>query len=189
MSVNLFLTGPMRYGKSTLLSTIIKKTGVSIGGYFVQRLMADGATKAFRLADISCEPYIPDIELSDLEGRDIQTYSDLIGIFNENTTWHPEVFENTGVSIIRQSLSKKKQFLLMDEIGRIELKAPHFQEAVFDALIGWPTVLGVLKQENNQFLDAIRNRDDVFVLDLNYISHEAAAIQIIHSLIIQDTGG
>jgi Predicted nucleotide kinase len=173
MPANVFLTGPIRLGKSTLLSQVITESGLPVGGYFVQRLMQAGRTMAFRLADAACEPYIPDIEV-----RKIDKYADIIGYIGEKMTWHPEVLEEKGTALIRQALSAGKPLVLMDELGRIELKAPGFQQAVFDALDSQQLVLGVLKQESNAFLDAIRSREDVLVLDLNHMTHDKALLEL-----------
>lgn len=169
MPANVFLTGPIRFGKSTLLSQIITESGLPVGGYFVQRLMQAGRTMAFRLADAACEPYIPDIEV-----RELDKHADIIGYIGEKMAWHPEVLEEKGTVLIRQALSAGGHLVLMDELGRIELKAPGFQQAVFEALDSQQLVLGILKQESNAFLDAIRSRPDVVVLDLNHMTHPAA---------------
>ncbi|MEA4924520.1 MAG: nucleoside-triphosphatase [Syntrophomonadaceae bacterium] len=169
MPANVFLTGPIRFGKSTLLSQAISESSLPMGGYFVQRLIQAGRTMAFRVADIAHEPYIPDIEV-----REIDKYTDIIGYIGDQMTWHPEVLEEKGTALIRQALSTEKTLVLMDELGRIELKAPGFRQAVFDALDSQQLVLGVLKQESNAFLDAIRSRENVLVLDLNHMTHQAA---------------
>jgi nucleoside-triphosphatase len=159
----------MRYGKSTLLGAVIEESGLSVGGYFVQRLMLEGQTRAFRLADAALEPYIPDKEVSD-----INKFRNIIGYIGDKMVWHPEILEKEGTSIIRRSLMAGRPLLLMDELGRIELQAPGFQQAVFEALDSSQPVLGVLKLESNVFLDAIRSRPDVRIFDLTIMSHQNA---------------
>lgn len=171
--MNIFLTGPIRYGKSTLLGQIILESGSPVAGYFIQRLIAEGQTRAFHLVDISSEPYVPDLEV-----EDVNEYANIIGYIGERMSWHPEILENAGAQIIRQALSDQAPLLLMDELGRIELQAPGFQQAVFDALGSRQTVLGVIKPEHNAFLDAIRSRDDVVILDLNKITYQDALMEL-----------
>lgn len=169
---NLFLTGPKRFGKSTLLGRIINKMTRPAGGYFIQRLFIDGQTRAFRMADAACEAYIPDLVVEHLQG-----YDDIMAYCGDQMQLFPEVFEHKGVALIQKAL-ERKQLILMDELGRIELKAPQFRQMVFTALDSKSRVVGVLKQEQNEFLNAIRERADVNILDLRYITHEDAAVQI-----------
>lgn len=177
MPANVFLTGPIRFGKSTLLSRAVSESGLPVGGYFVQRLMIEGQTRAFHLADVSIEPYVPDLEVAGID-----KYRNIIGHIGREISWHPEVLDEQGASMIRQSLIGDKQLILMDELGRIELKAWNFQIAVREALDSRQLVLGVLKPEGNIFLDAIRNRKDVVVLDLTQMSHQAAHLAIRRSI-------
>lgn len=173
MPANLFLTGPMRFGKSTLLNSIIAQTGISVSGYFIQRQLVNGQTRAFRMMDASIESYVPDIET-----EQIHNDADTIGYIGDNLSWHPEVFEDKGVSIIKKSLLGKKSFILMDELGRIEVIAPKFRKMVFEALDSEQPVIGILKQENNEFLNAIRQRPDVTIVDLNNMTHQQARSKI-----------
>ena len=173
MPPNVFLTGPMRCGKSTLLSKVIAESGLPAGGYFVQRLMMGSQTRAFHLVDVSCEPYVPDLEV-----RTIDNYTNIIGYINGKMIWHPEVLDEKGTSIIRQALFDRKSVVLMDEIGRIELKAPGFQQAIFEALDSKQMVIGVIKPEKNNFLDTIRGREDVLILDLSQMTHKAALLEL-----------
>lgn len=162
MTNNLFITGRIRSGKSTLLKSMVDPIIALTGGYFVQRLFIRGETKGFRLVDITQESYQPDRQMQDLED-----FSGLIAVLGEggkNCCY--ETFHTMGVSILNQA-SREKQLILMDELGRIETKVPEFTQAVFQVLDSTIPVLGVIKKETNPFLDRIRARPDVQVIDLD----------------------
>ena len=73
MLTNLFLQGPRRIGKSTLLRSVLEEIRGEVGGYFVQRLFCRGEHVGFRLVDVeSREPYAlnREIDPGDLEVLD-----------------------------------------------------------------------------------------------------------------------
>ncbi|MCR4441857.1 MAG: hypothetical protein QHH10_06665 [Peptococcaceae bacterium] len=53
MASNLFLTGPKRCGKSTLIRSCVKPYLERVGGFFVQRVMNGANCLAFRLLELS----------------------------------------------------------------------------------------------------------------------------------------
>ncbi|MEA1959885.1 MAG: nucleoside-triphosphatase [Bacillota bacterium] len=172
MIKNLFITGQKRMGKSTLLRNQIKAVQHMTGGFFVQRLFIDGRCAAFRMADITVEEYLPDLQVDTLD-----EYSDFISILEPNKTICLKTFENQGSAIL-QKARMERRIVLMDELGRLEMKAPGFMEEVRRTLDSDVPVLGVMKKESNPFLDSVRARDDVRVLDLDDSSVPAVQRQV-----------
>ncbi|MEL1136021.1 nucleoside-triphosphatase [Desulfitobacterium sp. THU1] len=162
MPNNLLITGQIRSGKSTLLKSMIDPLKSMTGGYFVQRLFVQEETRAFRLVDIAQESYLPNRHV-----EDVKAFSDIIMIKGEGSPINYEVFRTIGTSSLR-SAGEKKQLILMDELGTMETAVPEFKEAVTQALDKDITVLGVLKKKANPFLDQIKARPDVLVLDMDY---------------------
>jgi len=161
MPNNLFITGLIRSGKSTLLKEVVDPVKNLTGGFFVQRLFVNGESKAFRLVDIAAEDYWPN--------RDVAAsacFKDLIMVAEEKKTVYYDVFKTIGVPALQQAVNAKK-LVLMDELGRLELKVPEFTETVWAILDREIPVLGVLKKESNSFLDRIKQRQDVTVFDLD----------------------
>lgn len=161
MPKNLFITGRKRSGKSTLLKTMIDPIIHLTGGYFVQRLFIQGESRAFRLVHITSESYLPNRHVQDFEG-----FSDLIAVTSKENKFYYDTFKTIGVSALKQAC-EEKQLVLMDELGRIEIMVPDFMQTVFNVLDSEVPVLGVLKKESNPFLDQIKARLDVEVLDMD----------------------
>jgi nucleoside-triphosphatase len=64
----------------------------------------------------------------------------------------------------------------MDELGRFELEADKFQKEVFSLLASEKNVIGVIKAEENPFLDKIRQRNDIEIYQLNEDDQEQRAV-------------
>jgi nucleoside-triphosphatase len=58
---------------------------------------------------------------------------------------------------------RESDWVVMDELGRMELYSRPFQEMVLRVLDSTKRVLGVIQQADNSFLNAIRQRQDIQV--------------------------
>ncbi|HHY32822.1 MAG TPA: hypothetical protein GX515_07360 [Firmicutes bacterium] len=148
MARNFFLTGGKHVGKSTILSDVLGALPWPVGGFRVERVFEGRRLRAFRLVDLmSGEAGL--IASARRGGWDV----------------HADVFERVGVRAIKRALAAAR-VVVMDELGRFELRAPAFIKAVMDALDGPVPVVGVLKADSNPFLDAIRARNDTEVVEV-----------------------
>lgn len=166
MITNLFLQGPRKIGKSTLLRSVLQGMRGRVGGYFIQRLFQQGEHVGFRLLDMqSEEPYCLNKEVG---SRELEDLDNLILGKMADGDWHrfPRVFAEAGVQALEGACQRGKKIVLLDELGDIELEAPEFLRAVQDLLAGDKKVLGVLKLSDNPFLRSIKKRADVITYDL-----------------------
>ena len=76
----------------------------------------------------------------------------------------PETFETTGMAIL--SAPGPFDLLLMDELGRMELRSPAFCQRVLALLDGDTPILGVVKPESNALLDAVRAHPKTVLLEV-----------------------
>jgi len=146
---NLFLTGPTRAGKTTLLfrtllATRMRVGGFAVGGFAVKRVYRYGRCVRMDMIDLA----------SRSRGR-LVTF-DASGM----PAVTAEVFVTVGIPAIETAL-RDAQVVVMDEIGRFELKVPAFLEAVETALDSPVPVVGIIKDESNPFLDKVRSRRDI----------------------------
>ncbi|MFY9429612.1 MAG: nucleoside-triphosphatase [bacterium] len=178
MLTNLFLQGPRRIGKSTLLRSVLEDIRGEVGGYFVQRLFCRGEHVGFRLVDVeSREPYALNREI---DPGDLEVLDQVIMGKTGAGRWqsYPQVFETAGVEILEGARRGGKRIVLLDELGNIELGAPGFQEAVLALLASSKKVLGVLKLADNPFLRKIREREDVEIHDLKPASYPSVLARV-----------
>lgn len=148
MRKHLFLEGPIREGKSTLIRRLIKNHLPETGGFSSQRLLNDsGETVGFRI--------VPASQAMALTERYSSGLSDVFLYFNGGeTVVKPGAFADTIVKYLEGSVGKR--LILMDEIGGIELQMPEIRQALNRVLNGTVPCLGVLKLENSM-RDMCRN--------------------------------
>ena len=124
MKKRLFLTGPMGCGKSTAIANALGENITRCGGFLTRRYR---------------EPNLHFV-LESPDGRQKATFLEFAeGIPRLNT----EVFDSLGVEFL------KGEFLLLDEIGGIELLCPAFMAALEAALKRDIPIIGVMKGEGS----------------------------------------
>lgn len=148
MKQNLFLTGPKHIGKSTILFSALEKYPVSLGGFRVDRVFQGRRLRAFSIIDLDTSSSA-NISTARKGGWDI----------------HIEAFETVGAEAVRHGI-RSKDLIVMDELGRFEIPAHGFRQAVTEALDSPVPVIGVLKEDDNPFLNGIRSRKDTEILEV-----------------------
>ncbi|HXL03555.1 MAG: hypothetical protein GX872_08980 [Firmicutes bacterium] len=143
---NLFLTGPKHVGKSTIIFSALRKYPIDLGGFRVDKVFQGRRLRAFRIVDLkTCSS--AEISTARKGGWDI----------------HIEAFETVGAEAVRRGI-RSRALIVMDELGRFEIPAHGFRQAVAEALDSSVPVIGVLKEDDNPFLNEIRSREDIEVL-------------------------
>lgn len=151
MPNNIFLSGGINTGKTTIIKRLLKKYRLDPGGFMVGRDGKPFYWSRFYLlpADFYCNN----------SNSEVEKYKDR-GIFatrDEDEIWEIDstVFDNYGVELL--SKGQKSNIILMDELGRLERNAFDFQDKVFELLQDDIPVIGVIKDEKNKFLDRVRD--------------------------------
>ena len=152
MAKNLFLTGEKQVGKSTLLDALIRETGLRHTGFRTMPLRIDGVLKGHYFHGfVPLPPFVNDSVTT-------------IRVAQQGVIGVEEVFETLGVRVLTDSLAAAEPFILMDELGRQELKAKEFSRLVEACLDSPKRVIGVLQKKESPLLDRIKNREDTLVL-------------------------
>ncbi|MBI9010662.1 MAG: hypothetical protein JEZ08_00415 [Clostridiales bacterium] len=148
--MNLFLTGPMQIGKTTLLNLTIQRLNVKTHGFYTKPYYNNKTVLGYKMFDCSSsiEPFI-------------------IGLKDTPTTCRPliENFETFGVSLLHTALASD-DVIILDELGILESKAYKFQEAILKCLDSDNLVIGVIKNKQSTFLNKIKNRKDVITIEV-----------------------
>jgi len=156
-----FLTGDRQVGKSVIIGRFLQQTGLSADGFVTSwqddadgerglYLAPYGATGGHLLArwDGAAARPVPDIA---------------------------EVFDTAGTAILDGSGAG--DVIVMDELGRLESAALAFQRAVLARLDGPVPVLGVVRDAQTPFLDAVRVR--ARVIRVHETNRDAVVRQLI----------
>ncbi len=151
---NILVTGRPGIGKTTLIGRVTDALDVDVGGFYTAEILEHGRRVGFSITGLHGDSGV--LARIDHESRF------RVGKYGVN----PEDLERVGVRSIRDAIGRSR-LIVMDEIGRMELCSPVFQEAVGDALDSPTPVLGTLQDRKNDFLDSIRARPDVEVVRVN----------------------
>lgn len=135
----LFLQGPQRVGKSTILRNALLPRERSVAGLMVQRLLENGGMCGFRACPVSGA-------LPQLEG---EYAAALTGVFLYRGQSSLAVLER-AISRAQALCSQEScKLILLDEIGGLELSSPAFMQCLDAILALGKPCLGVLKSQEN----------------------------------------
>ena len=130
---NLFFTGEIQVGKSTLLRKLLKKRGLRPGGAET----GFGPWRAEAERSLFLYPYgKPDYGPASVCCR--------MGAWGK--TVYPDVFDARGAALIQAAAADPEvDVVVLDELGFLEQDAKEFRAAVLEALAGPKPVWGVLR--------------------------------------------
>ena len=134
MKRRLFLTGPIGCGKSTVLMKALGPDLIRHAGGFltVRRRHADGSPADFVLMDPA--------------GKEMQVFLDLTG---SQPRVDMTVFSDMGAALLNRAVNAP--FVVLDEIGGMELQCPEFAAALTRLLDSDVPIIGVLKTSESAY--------------------------------------
>ncbi|MCJ7578034.1 MAG: NTPase [candidate division Zixibacteria bacterium] len=151
--MNYLLTGHPGVGKTTIIKKLIEKLKLPAGGFYTEEIREDNMRTGFAI-----------VTLSGLKGvlahRNFKSRYKVgdygVGVYT---------LDKIGVKEIQMCLVEKKA-IVIDEIGKMELLSPEFQEAVKKALDADNLVLGTITLARHPFAEKVKARDDVKIYEV-----------------------
>jgi nucleoside-triphosphatase len=151
--MNYLLTGHPGVGKTTIIKKLLEKLKLPAGGFYTEEIREDNMRTGFAI-----------VTLSGLKGvlahRNFKSRYKVgdygVGVYT---------LDRIGVKEIQMCLVEKK-VIVIDEIGKMELLSPEFQEAVKKALDADNLVLGTITLARHPFAEKVRARDDVKIYEV-----------------------
>ena len=172
MSVNIFLTGKPGIGKTTIIQKFIRRYPLSAGGFFTCEIREHGVRVGFTIEAIRSWIH------EDHDGSG-EKYHAVMAHINSLSTYRVgrygvniSAIEKVGITALREGM-KRAKIIIIDEIGRMEMYSTLFQKEVKNVLDCPLPVLGVIQMKRNPFLDSIRKRDDVTVIQVTLDNRDA----------------
>jgi nucleoside-triphosphatase len=153
-ATNTLLTGTPGVGKTTVIRrTLDLLPCTKVGGFFTEAIEEGGRRTGFALADLNGpRGILASVKLS--SGPRVSKYRvnvpDMVSI---------------GVPALLSALHDA-ELIVCDEIGRMELFCREFQDAIVRCLDSDTPLLGTIQARRNEFLDDIRAREDVEVVQV-----------------------
>ncbi|HID10119.1 MAG TPA: NTPase [Candidatus Latescibacteria bacterium] len=149
----LFLSGRPGVGKTTLLLQALQRIKVRTGGFYTEEVRKGGERVGFRIRSLSGEE-------GTLAWKGLRSPC-RVGRYGVNM----EDLERVGVEALRRAIAEA-ELIVVDEVASMELCSKRFKKTVVEALESGKPVLGVLQRKAHPFLDEIRSRPDVRVLEV-----------------------
>lgn len=156
---NILLTGDIQVGKSTIINKIIDRhfKDKKVSGFKTLEFSEGDVRQGFYMEDQLEEDVSPSPE--NIVGRLLKEEQRCFGI--------TETFENKGVEILNSALESKSELILIDELGFFESQALNFQKKVMEVLDSKTKTIGVLKKKDTEFLNSLKSRSDILILEVN----------------------
>ncbi len=167
---NIFLTGKKYAGKSTLIQSVLDKLDLSVGGYATERIIKDNKRiyTAKSLYDNSESYLLANVDATDYSRK----------VFMDS-------FEVGIVSILEKSL-KNRDIIVLDELGFFEEDSEIFKRKIYKLLDSDKIILGIIKDYDCEFLNNIRKRDDILLIEVTQENRDEVLdrlIQIVGGLV------
>ena len=163
--MNILLTGRPRIGKTTLIKKLIDSVSLSKGGFYTEEIREEKERIGFLLVTIDGEKTI----LASVETK--SPYR--VGKYNVDV----DEFEKIGVEAVKKAIPSK-ELIIIDEIGKMELFSKKFRGVVIQAL-NTGRVLATIKKGSGSFIDEIKSRKDVKVLEVSFKNRNTLLSKII----------
>ncbi len=165
------LTGEPRIGKTTALKAIIDGLGADrCGGFYTQEMCAAGERYGFRVVTLDGQIGM----LADITYKDVPLKIGKYGVVLP-------FLETVALAAVSQALVSKR-FVIVDEIGPMQLHSPLFKLAVMDVLTSSVPLVGTVFAGSDPWSDALKQRDDVELFPLTHENRDEVPQTLINTL-------
>ncbi|MBN1155558.1 hypothetical protein JXB12_11630 [candidate division KSB1 bacterium] len=150
---NIFITGPMRIGKSTIIKRILSQKSLDrfvIGGYFTMPIVENHQIVGYAIRDMNGMSY---------NFAHIKLDSDMM--FDKYRI-DVSAFDDCAAAILNQSI-KESDLIVIDEIGVIEKDAAIFKQTLSLCLNSDVLCIGVFQQRASWFKEMIAIHEDTLI--------------------------
>jgi nucleoside-triphosphatase THEP1 len=169
MKKNILITGKRGAGKSTLVREVVSELGLKPGGYLTRAMPERGATTWCEIIALTAG-VVP--ERGIMAGKEMEGACRICGMAVD-----PVALESVGAVALEKAVGACR-LIVMDEIGHMEIASPRFQDAIIAALNSRTPVLGVIKLESGPFVDRIKARSDIALLEIYDVNYDAVKLHV-----------
>lgn len=165
----ILLTGRPGIGKTTIIKKVLAKLPGVAGGFYTEEIREGGRRLGFALVTLAGERAI----LAHVQSR--SRYR--VGKYGVDL----EALEAVGVAALRQA-SRSCQYVVVDEIGKMELYSPAFQQAVLEAIDSGRIVLGTIMSGPQPWAEAIKAHPRVRLLAVGEENRDSLPTTLLQDL-------
>jgi len=151
MGQAILLAGRPGVGKTTIIKRVVDMLGGEAGGFYTEEIRQGGRRLGFKIITLEGEEGIlahVDIRGTPRVSKYGVSLKDLDGV---------------GVAALRRAIEGRR-YVVVDEIGKMELYSQEFRRAVVEALESERVVLGTVMAGPHPWVDTLKARPQVTVL-------------------------
>lgn len=169
MKRNILLTGKPGIGKTTAIRRIVDQLNPdSVAGFFSKEIREKGRRVGFAIETLTGKQgLLAHVDLK--TGKRVSKYG--VSIEDIDTIAVPEL----------ELARVKGAIIVIDEIAKMELFSSRFIDEVRKCL-DTNRVLGTLQERRHPFLDEVRSRDDITILELTLETRDQIPLQVLDLL-------
>jgi len=164
---NIFITGAIHIGKSTILNKVIDSLpNLKVGGFRTLPIYGENKKKGFTFESLEgTRKTFAHVDLNAENQFDIYQFD-------------YEVFEKIGIFSLKKALVES-DLVLMDEIGMMEQSAAKFNKMIIRCLNSSKMVFGAFQQRATWFAEILQDRGDTNIFVITAANRNFIAEQII----------
>ena len=170
------LTAPPRTGKSTAIKKIVNMLGPNnCGGFYTEEIRKDGDRIGFKIISLNGkEGILADVDLD-------SPYK--ISKYGVNL----EVFEDIGLKELYRAIdSKDINYLIIDEIGPMQLFSDEYKELLLKLLTIDKIVIGTIFYANYDWLDDYKKNKQIKLIEIDENNRNTIPLQIVEEVTKED---
>jgi len=169
MTEKVLLTGRPGCGKTTLIKRVANNLPQRAGGFYTEEIRDRGTRAGFKIVTLDGDEVVfAHVDLKTAE-HFAKYRLDL------------SVLEAVGVKAICDAV-RRRQLVVIDEIGPMEIRSAIFRDAVNDALESDVSLLGTIFARRLTFTNAIKSRPDVTLIEVRPDNRERLVSELSEKL-------
>ncbi len=171
MGKTLLLTGHPGCGKTTIIKQVAAQLGARAGGFYTEEIGGPGGRKGFTL--ITLDGKQATLAHKDFRGPNVP----LVGRYGVDLT----VMERLAIPAL-EAAAQAGKIVIVDEIGKMELFSPRFQQVVLKLILGPATVLGTIMYRPDPRADLFKTLGQVTLWEVNDLNRNALPKRVLEWL-------
>ncbi len=166
MGKTILLTGKPRVGKTTIIKDVVRRLPGQAGGFYTEEMRERGRRQGFKIVTLEGQEGI--LAHVDIKSRmRVSKYGvNLAGL------------ETIGVTAIREAIAHK-DYVIIDEIGKMELFSQAFKDAVWEAVHSDRPILGTITLASHPWADSVKALPQVAVIEVTKANRDKIAQQVL----------
>jgi nucleoside-triphosphatase THEP1 len=176
MGKTILLTGRPRVGKTTIIKEVVKRLPGRAGGFYTEEIKEHGHRQGFRIVTLDGQEEGILAHVNVKSRYRVSKYGvDLVSL------------ERVGVTAVQHAIVVS-DYVVIDEIGKMELFSAAFKEAVLAAVESDKLVLGTIMLRPHPWADAVKAHPQVTLIKITEANRDTAVQLILDSYLLNILG-